>query len=487
MSDGDLLVLGIDLGVSGARAAVMDQRGRVVATSALFPVETRAAFGRAEQDPEAWLGAVADSIRDALRPLDAPRIAAIGVSALGPAPVLVSEDLAPLAPALLFSLDTRAEDERRSLVHSLGLADAGLTHDHAIPKLLWWRDHEPARWKRARMAMDATGFIVSHLTGVPTMDAITACDYVLEGYATPLPVPGPTDPLTVAGPLRASWAERTGLPTAVPVLTGTYDSHADTAATGTLAYGDAAILFGTTLIVSFVCRTVAAQLHGLVASPHLGEGFLVGGATATGGSALEWVLNVLGVPASGAGATEFAARRAAPSSDGLLFLPYLCGERSPVSDPRARGVLLGLSVDTKQHDIYRAVIDGLALSVRDHAERLALIGDTPSAWRAGGGGTRNPAWVQATSDALAAPLEIVAGAGAAIGPCRLALRGIGLDPPIEIAGVVEPNAENHERFDVLYRVYRTLYPALAQDMHLLTELNQTTEVKRADNARCSNT
>ena len=115
------------------------------------------------------------------------RIDAIGVSALGPAPVLVDDSLAAVAPALLFSRDTRAEPQRRALCAQLGLRDDELNHDHAIPKLEWWRECDPERFERASLAMDATGFIVAQLTGEPTMDTITACDYALPGVPCPVP------------------------------------------------------------------------------------------------------------------------------------------------------------------------------------------------------------------------------------------------------------------------------------------------------------
>ncbi len=124
---------------------------------------------------------------------------AIAVCALGPAPVLVDASLEPLTPALLFSLDRRAEAERDRL---------GPTHDHALPKLLWWREHEPELWERAAWALDATGFLVARLTGVPVQDTITLRDYVHPTEEPPLPLPEPLDPLALAGGLEAETARR---------------------------------------------------------------------------------------------------------------------------------------------------------------------------------------------------------------------------------------------------------------------------------------
>jgi len=468
------LVLGIDLGLSGVRAAVMDRRGKIVTSSDRQPVATRTRFGRSEQEPADWLAGVAVAAQDAMRSIESQRIEAIGVSALGPAPVLVTHDLTALTPALLFSLDTRAEKQRRDVAAQLGLTAGQLNHDHALPKLLWWREHEPARWARAAWALDATGFIVSHLTGVPTMDTITVCDYVLDGFPHAIALPPPRPPLSVAGRLGPGWAGRLGLPPGVPVLTGTYDSYADSAATGTLNVGQACIIFGSTLIIGVVHPAVPDDLHGLVVAPHLGDGVLIGGWTATGGSALGWARRLIGAGEAYDDALEEAAGRLAPGCGGLVFLPYLAGERSPVHDPDARGLLLGLTAQTTGQDVYRAVLDGIALSVRDHAQRLALIGRSPPRWRAGGGATRSRLLVQAASDALGAPVEVVADAAAPIGPCCLALRGLGYDPPVAIAAEYAPSACAGERFDRLYAVYQDLYSAVSRQMHLLTGINRST-------------
>jgi xylulokinase len=468
----DTLALGIDVGLSGVRAAVMDLRGRVVATSARHPIPIRSSFGRAEHDASDWLAGAELAGRSAVRGVDPQRVRAIGVSALGPAPVLVSADLEPLAPALLFSLDTRAEDERRRLAGSLGLTDDRLNHDHAIPKLLWWRDSDPAVWEKAAWALDAAGFVVSHLTGTPTMDTITACDYRLDAYPCPIGLPEPRLPLSLAGSLRAAWAERLGLPSGVPVITGTYDAYADTAATGTLDDGDACVIFGSTLIIGMVRPDVPDDLHGLVAAPHLGDGVLVGGWTATGASALAWARRLLGAGPAFGDALEAAAARTSPGGGGLIFLPYLSGERSPVHDAAARGVLLGLTSATTGAEVYRAVVDGIALSVRDHAVRLAALGAAPPRWRAGGGASASEILVQAAGDALGAPFEVVADAGAAVGPCRLALRGIGHVPDVAVERVLEPDARRGELYDALYDTYRGLYGALSDQMHRLTEINR---------------
>ena len=183
--------LGIDVGLSAVRAAVVSSDGRLLGRGrrALAPVLPEAS--RAEQDARAWRAGVFGAGADAVAEARGTPIDVVCVGALGPAPLLVDADLEPLTPALLFALDTRAEAERLMLEVE--------SHDHALPKLLWWERNEPALTARAACALDATGYLVATLTGVPTMDTITAESYVTADAASPVPVPCPVDPLAVAG------------------------------------------------------------------------------------------------------------------------------------------------------------------------------------------------------------------------------------------------------------------------------------------------
>ena len=411
---------------------------------------------RAEQDPRVWLDATFDAGREALDGGGA--VDAIGLAALGPAPILVDRRLEPLTPALLFSLDRRAEPQRRAL---------GVTHDHALPKLAWWQEHEPELVRRAAWALDATGFLVGHLVGLPVMDTVTMLDWELPGTTPCVPLPDPVDPLSHAGGLTATAARRLGVAAGTPVAAGTYDSHADLLAAGVHRPGDAALVLGSTLIVAAAVRE-AVECEGLAVGAYPGEGVLVGGWTAAAGATLEWCAREVGGLESSVAALQ-------PGAGGLVALPYLAGERTPVWDPAARGVLLGVTVQTTATEISRAFLDAVALSAKDHVERLRSGGIVPRDWRAGGGGARRPGWLQATSDAIGAPLQVARHAGEAAGAAVLALRSLGASPLLDDGHVVVPDAGRSERFDRLYDVYRDLYPALAGAMHALGGLAHTSE------------
>lgn len=370
--------------------------------------------------------------------------------ALGPAPMLVDASLEPLTPALLFSLDRRADAERERL---------GTTHDHALPKLLWWRDHEPAIWGRATLALDLTGFLVTQLTGRAVQDSITRADYEHETEAPPLSFPEPLDPLAQAGGLSADAARALGLTVGTPVLTGTYDTYADINAAGVRQPGDACVLLGSTLVIG--CAVAGpVDCQGLELSRYLGAGLFLGGWTATAGLALDWFRRELG---AGEGSHSLE-----PGAGGLLVLPYFAGERTPVWDPHASGVVVGLTLGTRRADLYRALVDGIALSARDHVERLKDVGLAPSRWRVTGGGTQDETWLGAICDAVGAPLDVVAHAEKAVGPAVLALRAIGADVSLPVVQEVVPNPARSARFDRLYAAYRELYPATASVMHSLS-------------------
>ena len=456
-------VLGVDVGLSGVRAAVVSQSGELAGAGRHGHRRARVADGIAEHDPEDWLDGLYAASREALAAAGEVQIGAIGVAALGPAPVLTDERLQPLTPALLFALDRRAEPQRRAMTAAMTAADAGATLDNALPKLRWWAEREPAVFDRASWALDATGFVVGALTGEAVMDTITAADYELPGVEPPLPLPTAMDPAAVAGRLSGDAAGRLGLSAGLPVAAGTYDSFADIAAIGVRSPGDAGIVLGSTTII---CRAVpdAAPSDGLGVSAYPGDGVLLGGWTLSGGLVLDWCVERL---LDGADLTAVAAAARALEPGRLLALPYLAGERTPVWDLARAWRPGGIGPRNPPEHVYRAFVDALALTVRDHTQRLDELLGRAVAWRLGGGGARNPLWLQATADAVGAPLEVIADAGEAIGPALLALRSQGVDPERRAAAVVEPDAARTVRYAELHEIQRRLWPALAEAAHSL--------------------
>jgi xylulokinase len=434
--------LGFDVGLSGVRATVVREDGLLVASARRPHERARMGDGIAEHDPLDWLDGVTAAGRETVEAAGGARIACVGVTALGPAPVLVDEDLCPLTPALLFALDRRSEPQRRRM-------DAA-TLDNALPKLAWWLENEPELVERAAWALDATGFVVAALTGVPVMDSITAGDYAVRGVEPPVTIPAPVDPMAIAGELVPDWARRLGLRPGLPVAAGTYDSFVDLAGAGVRRPGDSGLVLGSTMIICRATESGVDPPAGLGVSAYPGEGQLVGGWTLSGGLVLDWFSGRFG------GCQDLATAPAEVLPSPVLALPYISGERTPLWDPLARGAVIGLTPQTGPAEVYRALVDSLALAVLDHAERLEEMLGPCSAWRATGGGTGHPLWAQATADALDAPLELAPDAAEAGGPALLALRVIGADPDRRPAGTVEPDPLGSERLRRLLPPFREL-------------------------------
>lgn len=203
------------------------------------------------------------------------------------------------------------------------------------------------------------------------------------------------------------------------------------------------------------------ECSGLEVSRYPGAGLFLGGWTATAGLALDWFRRELG--------SVEDAHALEPGAGGVLVLPYFAGERTPVWDPQATGVVVGLTLETRRVDLYRALVDGIALTARDHAERLRSVGLDPSRWRASGGGTNDETWLAATCDAVGAPLDVVAHADKAVGPALLALRALSADVSLPVVREVEPDSARSARFGDLHATYRELYPATAHVMHRLSK------------------
>jgi xylulokinase len=442
------VALGIDVGMSGVRAAVVDEGGALLGTGRA-ECRTRLTADRAEADPAEWLRGALEAGAEAVAEAGAA-IDAIAVSALGPAPVLVTSDGGPVSPALLFGLDRRAEEQRARL---------GVTHDHALPKLLWWAEQEPQLVARAATAVDAAGFVVAGLCGELVMDTITAEAYVSEGTDPPVPLPPPCDPLARAGGVLAGPAAGLGVAEGTPVIAGTLDSYADVAGTGA-APGTGCLLLGSTLIV-YAVWPEPVEVPGLEVQHQPAPGVLLGGSSVCGGATLDWLEDLLGQAAGD-------LHELPPGAGGLLALPYLAGERTPVNDPFASGAVLGLTYSTTRDELGRAFVDAVALSALDHADRLRAAGIDPARWRVAGGATRNTALLHACCDALGRPLDVMPHAGAAVGPAALGLRAAGAHWQPRPERTIQPDDGRTDRFAALLDAYRSAYAGLAPTMRKLT-------------------
>ncbi|HVF07493.1 MAG TPA: hypothetical protein VNC60_02855, partial [Actinomycetota bacterium] len=257
-------VLGIDVGLSGTRAAVLSVSGRVMGRGRCAG-EGRGDAGHQPQ-PQVWVDEVTKVARSALAEANARSVDAIGIGALGPVSVLLDEELNPLAVGPLFPADPAMEVQLLA-------------------------DRDPGALARAAWLVDACGYLVSTLVGRPVLDRISAADQSLPQDWHSVRIPQAQEPFAPAGGLTTEAASRLGLVRDTPVTVGTYDTFVDLAALGVERSGDRGLLLGSTLIVGTVCEGDEAP-DGLCASRHAGDGWFIGGWTQSAGRSLAWWLGL---------------------------------------------------------------------------------------------------------------------------------------------------------------------------------------------------
>jgi xylulokinase len=487
------LLLGIDIGTGSTKGVLVDTTGSIVASEAIPHTMDLPRPGWAEVDAEGlwWREVCAISTSLMAQMPGGASLAGMCVSGVGPCLVLCDADLRPLRPAILYGIDTRATAEIESLTAELGeqniLDRAGtLLSSQAVgPKLEWVRRHEPDVFDRAAGWYGSNSYIAAKLTGEYVMDHHTAsqCDplYATRGFdwkhdwaqrsCGPLPLPRLVWPSDVVGFVTAAAAEATGVPVGTPVSAGTVDAYSEAFSVGVRQPGDQMLMYGSTMFLVQIIDEYHSDptLWTTTGVDHNSLALAAG--TSTAGSLIAWLQKVTGEPSFEDLTAE--AQRVPPGSEGLLVLPYLAGERTPVFDPRARGVVAGLTLRHGRGHLFRAAYEGISFGIRQILERFD---DAHSALRtvAVGGGLRSPVWAQAVSDITGRPQLVPEQAiGASYGDALLAGIGVGLVEPdtdwAKIAREIKPDARNHELYEGLYATWRELYPATRDQVHRLAE------------------
>lgn len=452
------VALGLDVGSGGARAALVDADGRTLAALSGAPRSDAWWTKMTAEDLFAEGAAVA---RRLVTGLSTPAIVrSVGVGALGPTPVPVDRELRSLFPLSPYSLEPVLPAGGRRRRHRIGMDDPS-------PKLRRWREQEPGKWRRVAWVVDLTGYVVGRLTGRPVMDAVTAADY-RRAARDGVPLPAILDPLAVVGGLGRDGAAALGLSAGIPVVAGTYDSYIDLFGAGVRRPGERGAVLGSTLVLG---RAIDVSEEPIRTDPGLRiVGYLEGrrllvGWTAAAGLTLDWARGRLGFDQTAPTLAEDLSRLA-PGEAGLLALPYLSGERSPVWDPWARGAVVGLGLGTTRLELYRAFLDAVGLSTLDLADRLGDGSAAGRPWRVTGGGARDAAWLDATVDALGARVETVA-ASPGSAAAAVAWRGIDVDVQLPVDRGLDPDPDRHERYRRALPLYRELYRRLRPLMRTL--------------------
>ena len=483
-------VLGFDVGTSSSKGVLVGEGGRILAQVRLAHVVSRPLPGHVEMDAAVWELEFVDAARRLLAEVPDAEVCAVGVSGMGPCVLLADETDTPVRPAILYGVDVRSAEQIDAMTAELGgaeiVATAGsmLTTQAAGPKIRWIAEQEPDVYARARRLFMPASWLVRSLTGAYVLDHHSASqctplyDVVhrewrqdwWDRFASGLEQPELKWPGDVVGGLTAQAAERTGLPIGIPVIAGTIDAWSESISVGAVQPGDLMLMYGTTM---FLIATVDEPLR----SPALwttvgafpGTSNLAGG-LATSGALTGWIADLTDADYP----TLLAeAEASGPGARGLLMLPYFAGERTPILDPDARGIIAGLTLSHTRGDLYRAALEAIAFGVRHNISTLRAAGAEIRRVVAVGGGTQGSLWTQVVSDVTGLIQEIPTTAiGAAYGAAFLAATAIADCPPSiaewnPLHTRVEPDLELAADYDQLFDDYLDLYSRTTAIQHSL--------------------
>jgi xylulokinase len=491
-------VLGVDVGTGGTRAVVVGESGRIL-SSATEEHEPFASpqIGWAEQNPEDWWRACGIAVRKALAiaALGGDQIGCVGFSGQMHGAVMLDATDEVVRPALIWC-DVRTEKQCQELSEKVGAeALIRLTCNPALPnftltKFLWVRENEPENWKRVRSVMLPKDYVRFRLTGESATDMADASGTLLLDVAhrrwshEVLQAAGMDESLLprlfesseICGKVSPSGAAATGLQPGTPVVAGAGDQAAGAVGMGIVAPGAVSATIGTSGVVFAATDRPALDPKGrLHTFCHAVPGrWHLMGVTQAAGLSLRWFRDRFGAAGNedGRDAYERLTAEAAalpPGSDGLLWAPYLMGERTPHLDPNARAALIGLTASHTRGHVVRAILEGVAFSLRDSFTLFAEMGVPVRNIRLGGGGARSPLWRQIQADVYGREVEVLeAEEGAAYGAAILAGVGAGVwssvdtacSEVVKVAQRVAPQPAVVERMNASYAAYRRIYPAV---------------------------
>ena len=493
--------LGIDSSTTATKALLMDASGEVRAVaSAEYAYETPQPLWT-EQHPNLWWQGTAASIRQVLAQSQADPAAVKGVGLTGQMHglVLLDEEGEVLRPAILWN-DQRTGAECDEIRQRLGKERLiQITGNNALtgftaPKILWVKNHEPQVFARVRQILLPKDYVRWKLTGEYATDKAGGAGTLLFDVRKrdwseevvralgidPAWLPPTFEGTAITGRVTPEAAEDTGLRTGTPVVGGGGDQAAAAVGTGTVVEGIVSLSLGTSGVVfASADRPIIEPQGRLHAFCHAvpGTWHLMGVMLSAAGS-LRWYRDAL-VPDADFDTLVEPAADVPPGSDGLLFLPYLTGERTPHPDPLARGAFVGLTVRHSQRHLTRAVLEGVAFGLRDSFELMKEAGLAAiTQVRITGGGAKSALWRQILADVLNSELITVNTVeGAAYGAALLAATGTGTFPDVASActavihatGSTSPGAAT-EDYEAAYPLYRALYPALRETFQAAAQM-----------------
>lgn len=484
--------LGIDIGTGGSRGIVIDESGAILASETVDHVPFASPHpGWAEQNPDDWWRASAAAIRAVLGTdnVRAEEIGAVGLSGQMHGSVFLDEQGSVLRPALLWC-DQRTEKQCREITEKIGperlielVCNPAVT-GFTLPKILWLRENEPEIWSLVRSILLPKDYVRFRLSGDLASDVADSSGTLLfdvrsrkwstemfEAFDLEAALfPRVYESIEVTGTVSSAGARETGLLPGTKIVAGAGDNAAGAIGTGTVEPGTASVTIGTSGVVFVVTDTPTLDLRGRTHTlcHAIPDRWHMTGVTQGAGLSLKWFRENFAMGNSYDELTA-EAEEIGPGAEGLVWLPYLMGERTPHLDPNARAAFVGFTASHTRGHAVRAVLEGVAFSLRQSLDIFRELGLPINNIRLGGGGARSKLWRQIQADVYRQAVELLeAEEGAAYGAAILAGVGAGAWPSVDAAcqqtiivrETVEPNPVSSEILERRYDVYRKLYPAL---------------------------
>ncbi len=485
--------LGIDVGTTAVKALVVGEDGNVLG-EAESPLEVSVPSpGWSEQHPDDWWKGTVEAVRASAQAAGVQGVRAIGLSGQMHSSVLLDENYRVVRPAILWN-DVRTTDQCRSITERVGktglrrLVGNPALEGFTAPKLLWVREHEPQHFERTRKVLLPKDYVRFLMTGALATEPSDAAGTLLfdvkrgrwsEEMITGLqldpamlpPVFGSSE---ITGTLTDAVAETLGLKAGTPVVGGGADNAAASVGSGVVNPGTLQTSIGTSgAVVAPIDRPRVDTSMRIHSFNHAVEStWYLMGVTLSAGAALGWYRQTLAGP--GSSLPEYdemiaEADSTEPGANGLTFLPYLTGERTPHADSNARGAFSGLNVAHRRGHLTRAIMEGVTFALRDSLELMRKLGVDATEVVAVGGGARSEAWRQMQSDVLGIPVVRVGPPGgapygaavlAAVGAGRFASVPEACESWLSHVDRVEPRSELAGPYDRAYSRFRQLYPRL---------------------------
>ena len=490
--------LGVDIGTFETKTVLVDQNGVILAQAQKGHKMLVPQPGWAEHRPnEDWWGDFCEVSKSVISQskIDANDIKAVACSAIGPCMLPVDEDGEPLMNGVLYGVDTRARKEINDLNKEIGedrivaIGGNALTSQSVGPKILWLKRNRPEIFEKTNKILTSTSFLVHHLTGQYVVDHYTAANFTpFYDIHTQMWSDALTRDITslealpdlywstdIVGKVSEKAAHETGLPAGTPVTTGTIDAAAEAVSVGVSHVGDTMCMYGSTIFMISLTENRVENPR-LWYAPWLLKGQHASMAgLATSGTLTHWFREHFAKDLTLETSFDELSQEAAfsaPGANGLVFLPYFSGERTPIHDSDAKGVLFGLRLNHTRGDIYRGLIEGIAVGTRHVVDTFMESGTKTNQFFAVGGGTKNELWLQTTSDITGVDQTVREKTiGASYGDAFLAAMAIGTVKPSDISfwnpteRIVR--SENDAALEHNYAIFKNLYTTTKELMKLV--------------------